>query len=222
MLLSSCPGGNISNLFTKIVRGNVALSVALTSTSSLLSVLTVPVVLKFSEYYFLDNSVLFLDLKGLALRAFLLTAMPVVLGISIRHLAPTLADRVGRILTKVAIGLLLMIIAGAVIGNWGAFIENLWLLGASMSTLFFLIALICFLLPLSFGVDLSEAKAISIEVCVQNGAFGITVAALLMQASTGFNDYSLASAIYGIIVYFAICPVILFYRNLKIRLNQKA
>lgn len=221
MLLASCPGGNVSNLFTKFARGNVALSISLTAISSLLSVITIPVVLKWSESHFLQSDTIFLDLTGVASRAFLLSVLPIIIGVSLRHLRPAFADKAGRVLTKVAVALLAIIIIGAVIGNWQPFIENLWLLGTSMVTLFFLLTGIGLILPLALGLDLNDAKTISIEAGIQNGALGITVATLLTQTMSGFNDYSLASAIYGVLVYFTITPLVLWYRFMKIGVNQK-
>ncbi len=215
MLLAACPGGNTSNLFTKFARGDVALSISMTSVSSLLSVITVPVVVKWSEYYFVENTAVFLDLRGIALRAFLLSVLPISIGIFLRHVATPFADRAGAVLTKVSIGLLLMIVTGAVVGNWTSFMENLQLLGGSLTVLFFLLTALGFLVPLALGCDRRHAKTISIETGVQNGALGITVATLLTYNAAGFNDYALASAIYGVLVYFAICPVLVWFRSIK-------
>lgn len=222
MLLASCPGGSTSNLFTKFVRGNVALSISLTSVSTLASVVTVPFILKWSEHHFLASGPIFLDLKGLAGRAFLLSVLPIMLGIAIRHVAPALAQRAGRVLTKVTIGLLAVIIVGAVMGNWTPFVANLWRLGGALASLFFLLVAFGLFVPLAMGLGVREAKTVSIELGVQNGAFGITIATLLTQTSAGFNDYSLASAIYGVLVYFAILPVLFGYRALASRAEAAA
>ncbi len=222
MLLAACPGGSTSNLFTKFARGNVALSISLTSVSTLLSVVTISLVLKWSEYYFLGSDSIFLNISTIAIRAFLLTALPIMVGILIRHRRPDLAQRAEQFLTKVAATLLVIIIVGAVIANWAPFIENLWLLGGALTTLFVSLVAISLAVPLMLGLDMHHAKTISIEIGVQNGALGITVATLLTHGTTGFNDYSLASAIYGVLVYFTIIPVVLWYRGVKFGVNQTA
>lgn len=221
MLLASCPGGSTSNLFTKFARGNVALSVSLTSISTLLSVVSVALVLKWSEQYFMGNEPIFVDVSTIAIRALLLTALPVMIGMLIRHFREDLALKAEQVLTKVAAVLLVIIIVGAVTANWTRFIENLWLLGGALTMLFICVIVISLVVPLMFGLDMHHAKTISIEVGVQNGAFGITVATLLTHGTTGFNDYSLASAIYGVLVYFTIIPVIFWYRGRQITLNPK-
>ena len=48
MLLTLCPGGVLSNLFTLIARGDLALSVTMTSISSLITVFTLPFILNLS------------------------------------------------------------------------------------------------------------------------------------------------------------------------------
>ena len=42
LLVAACPGGNLSNVITHLVRGNTALSVSVTSLSSLLAILSLP------------------------------------------------------------------------------------------------------------------------------------------------------------------------------------
>ena len=42
MLVACCPGGNLSNIITHLARGNTALSVSVTSVSSLLAIITLP------------------------------------------------------------------------------------------------------------------------------------------------------------------------------------
>ena len=55
MLLSFCPGGVTSNVLSKLARGDVALSVSLTSVTSLLSMVTVPLVMAFAFATFLGD-----------------------------------------------------------------------------------------------------------------------------------------------------------------------
>jgi len=42
LLVACCPGGNLSNVITHLARGNTALSVSVTSVSSLLAIITLP------------------------------------------------------------------------------------------------------------------------------------------------------------------------------------
>ena len=46
MVLAACPGGSSSNLITYSARGDVALSITLTAINSLITVLTIPLIVK--------------------------------------------------------------------------------------------------------------------------------------------------------------------------------
>ena len=48
MILALCPGGVTSNVLTKLAGGNAPLSISLTAVTSLLSILTVPLMVAFS------------------------------------------------------------------------------------------------------------------------------------------------------------------------------
>jgi len=47
LLVSACPGGNVSNFFSLIGKGNIALSIALTTISSLVSAFSTPLLFVF-------------------------------------------------------------------------------------------------------------------------------------------------------------------------------
>ena len=94
MLLTLCPGGVLSNLFTLLARGDVALSVTMTSISSLVTVFTLPVAINLSMLYFSDSSIhISLPLLKTALQIMIITIIPVSLGMVIFHRAPAFAER---------------------------------------------------------------------------------------------------------------------------------
>ncbi len=51
ILVAACPGGNLSNFFSAIGKGNVALSISLTAVASLLAVVLTPINVKFWGAY---------------------------------------------------------------------------------------------------------------------------------------------------------------------------
>lgn len=48
VLIACCPGGSSSNVFSKLAGGDVALSVTLTALSSLITLLTIPIVMSWA------------------------------------------------------------------------------------------------------------------------------------------------------------------------------
>ena len=86
MIIAACPGGSTSNLITYLVQGNVALSVSLTALSSLMTIVTIPVVINLAATHFLDQALSFqLPVGKTILQIAMVTIIPICLGISFHH-----------------------------------------------------------------------------------------------------------------------------------------
>ena len=118
MILAACPGGAASNLITKLANWDVALSVTLTATFSLSCVVTIPVILAFAVTHFMGTAAPNIDIQTAAITAFLLTALPITLGVTLRTAAPTATTAIAPALAKVAVVLFVGVIAGAIASNW--------------------------------------------------------------------------------------------------------
>lgn len=213
MLLSFCPGGVTSNMITKLARGDVALSVSLTAVISLLSMLTVPLLAVWSVAHFLGADAPEVSVRSLAIAMFVITALPVAIGVAIRHAAPDFADRVEPKLSVFATILFAVIVVAALAGNWRLFVENLPTLGPALVVLNAGLLIFGFLLAAALGQGWQVRKTISIEAGVQNATLGITLAALISGQSEGFSTMALPSAVYGITMYLTALPFVLWYRS---------
>ena len=91
MILACCPGGVTSNILTKLAKGDTALSISYTAVISVVSVITLPLVVGFSMDYFMGESAPSIDIIGLGITMFLLTTLPVAIGMSIRATKPDLS-----------------------------------------------------------------------------------------------------------------------------------
>ncbi|MEM6659966.1 MAG: bile acid:sodium symporter family protein [Pseudomonadota bacterium] len=213
MLLSFCPGGVTSNILSKLAKGDVALSVSLTAVISLLSIVTVPILAAWSIRYFMGEDAVDVSISGLAIAMFLITTLPVAIGISIRHFAADFANRVEATLSRLATALFVLIVLAALVGNWQLFADNLAAIGTGLITLNILLLLMG--LGLAYAVNLSwnECKTISIETGIQNSTLGITLATLITGTESGFSPLALPSAVYGITMYAVAIPFLVWFRN---------
>ena len=207
MILAACPGGSTSNILTRLANGAVALSVSLTAVVSLLSVITVPLIVVWSMRYFEGAALEQITVLGLGLQMFLITAVPVLIGMAIRAAAPDTAHRIEPWLIRAATVLFAIIVVAALAANWALFIASLSDLGAVLIPLLVIMLIIGFVLARATGLTGPEAKAVAIEAGIQNGTLGIAVGALIAGSSIG--PYSLASGIYGVLMYLVTVPVIL-------------
>ena len=215
MLIALCPGGVTSNVVTRLAGGDVALSVSLTALISLVSIFTVPVMIGWAVVHFMGADAPDISVTTLAFAMFLLTMLPVILGMVLRYVATSLAERIEPVLIKIASVLFVLIILAAIASNWALLVANAGTLGPALMALNLSTMIGGFLIATALGLTLRERKTISIEVGIQNGSLGITLAPLIVGASNGIPTIGLPSAMYGVIMYITAIPFVLWLKGRK-------
>ena len=132
MILASCPGGVTSNIITKLAKGDTALSISYTAVVSIITIVTLPLITGFSMNHFMGADAPPLNLLSLGLTMFLITAIPVGIGMVVRSKFRIFADSFEADATKISTVLFVIIIIGALVSEWNTFIINLSILGLSL------------------------------------------------------------------------------------------
>lgn len=213
MLLSFCPGGVTSNILSKLAWGDVALSVSLTAVISLLSILTVPLLAAWSVAHFLGADAPEVSVSGLATAMFLITTLPVAVGVTIRHYFRGAALVIEGPLSTLATILFVLIVVAALAGNWQLFIDNLGQMGAALVTLNVALLAIGTVIGMAARLSWSEIKTVAIETGIQNSTLAIALAGLITGTDSGFSPLALPAAVYGITMYAVSIPYILWARS---------
>lgn len=173
VLVGSCPGGTASNVITYLARGDVALSVAMTSVTTLMAPLMVP----FFMYIFAGQWI-----RVPALELFISTVeiilLPVALGAGLRFLLGKRINYVLPVLPGVS-SLSIIFIVGVIVAANAASIAKV---GAGVAVIVMLhnvtgLVLGYFAARLS-GMDVKKARAVSIEVGMQNSGLAVALANL--------------------------------------------
>lgn len=107
VLLGSTPGGSSSNIVAYLARGNVALSVAMTSVSTLVS----PVVTPFIVLW-LAGKYVPVDATGMIKQILMIVIAPVLLGLLVRLMGWRLITRVLPVVPWFSVAVLSLVIAG--------------------------------------------------------------------------------------------------------------
>ncbi|KAG2590442.1 hypothetical protein PVAP13_5NG403500 [Panicum virgatum] len=89
ILVSCCPGGQASNVATYISKGNVALSVLMTTCSTIGAIIMTPLLTKL-----LAGQLVPVDAAGLAISTFQVVLLPTVLGVLAHEYFPKFTDRI--------------------------------------------------------------------------------------------------------------------------------
>tara|TARA_R110001606_G_scaffold399036_1_gene580063 strand:- start:1803 stop:2690 length:888 start_codon:yes stop_codon:yes gene_type:complete len=197
LILAFSPGGITSNAVVFAAKGNVALSVVLTSIASLVTVLSTPLLINLSLDYFMAEGTApafsVLDTIG---RLFQMTVLPIVVGMIIRRVVPAFAERLVRWLRPAALIVLLCVIGFSVYISADLVWQNIAIAGPAVLALNIFAMLMGLWLARMFRLDDRDSITIGIEVGVQNA----TVATFLTMAV--MNDIVLAviPTLYGVLM----------------------
>lgn len=213
MILGLCPGGVTANLLTKLAGGEVALSISLTGIISLVAVFTVPVLTAFFAGHFMGLDAPAVNVTSLGVSMFLITLVPVALGIAIRSFAEGFALKLDAIVSRVAVVLFVVVVLGALAANWRTFMDNAAVLAPALIILNIILLAAGIFFGKIFGLSRAEGKAISLETGVQNATLGITVGSLIVEQASALPPFSLPSAVYGITMYIVSIPFVFWLRR---------
>lgn len=112
IILAASPGGATSGFLTYLWRGNVALSLSLTSVNSLLTLFSIPVVVNLGLHVFMDKSSdLHLPFWDTFAHIFFITIIPATLGILIRRRYPLTAEKISKPSKYIMLSLLAVVFA---------------------------------------------------------------------------------------------------------------
>jgi len=214
MVLALCPGGVTSNLLARLAGGNAPLSISLTAITSLLSILTVPLLVAFSVNHFVGEDAPAVDVTRLGLTMFLVTAVPVAIGMTLTKRCPALTERIAPRVSRTAVLLFVVIIVAALGKNWEVFSSNLGTLGP--------VAILLNVVMLGRGLasskalrlDARDATTISIESGVQNGTLAIAVGGIVAAVEGQvLPPATVPAAVYSITMYIVCVPFVIWRRR---------
>ena len=172
ILVGCAPGGTSSNVVTYLARGDVALSVTMTSISTLLAPLVTPFLT-----LWLAGAYMPVSASALALSIVKMVLLPVVLGLLVRLLAPRLVSLTLPVLPWVSVLAISLIVAIVVAGSRDKIAQAglLVLLAVIIhNTLGYLLG---YLTGLVSRQPTAVSRTMCIEVGMQNSGLAATLAA---------------------------------------------
>ncbi|MCC7058878.1 MAG: bile acid:sodium symporter family protein [Burkholderiaceae bacterium] len=199
ILVAACPGGNISNFLTHYARGNTALSITMTSLSTVGALFFTPFNLAFwgslnPQTARILNEVALDPLDVLTAIAFLLV-IPAALGLGVAHWLPRFAARARRPAKILSLAFFGLFVIGALAANWGyflAYVGRVLLVVFAMNALGLLGG---YLIARFAGLPERDRRAVAIEVGIQNSGFGLI---LVFNFFQGIGGMAIVAAWWGI------------------------
>lgn len=212
MLVSCCPGGSSSNVFSMLAKGDVALSVTLTALSSVITLFTLPIIMEFVSVSVSDMAGVEINLPigKLLVQNLVLIFVPMLIGGLFKHYFSNAAEKVKKVLNKVAFPALMTLALVFFYQYKGEIIDNFAVLGLSAAALI-LVAMLC-----SSGISrigkFNDAvrRTIVIEVGMQNSAQAIAIASSPFIFNSG--EMALPAIIYALLMNVILLTYVYFIR----------
>ena len=215
ILITAIPGGVTSNLMTYYAKGDLALSISLTSFSTVLSIVFTPLLL---ALYCANMPEVSIPVKMVVQTIMILVIVPLAVGMSVRSKWPNFAQKSTPIFSALGIIALLALIVAGVLSNIHVFKDT-----ARYGVKFYASVFVLTFLGMMFGIVFSkliginnyQTRAISLETGLRNSALAMTIA-LLIQDSIGdfYSSMFVTSGLFGLIMYVAGVIAIFLYKPL--------
>lgn len=178
ILVGTCPGGTASNVMTYLAKGDLALSVSMTMTTTLLAPIVTPILTLWLAGTWIEVS-----LAAMMLSIVQIVIAPILLGIIINHFFREFVSKITILLPTVSIVAILLIVGGVVSVNANKILDVGLIL-----MLVVILHNICgyalgFAVAKAFNMNISKAKAISIEVGMQNSGLAVSLAMIHFGAA---------------------------------------
>ena len=212
MIIAISPGGVSSNMITYLAGGDVALSVTLTVCSSIITIFTIPILANLALNHFLGQSAaISLPIGTTMGQIFLITIIPVVIGMYIQYRFPELSRSLEKVTSRLAIGFLALIILILVIREWSRLPEFIVQAGVGVILLNLLSMVAGFVISKLLKLSSSQQICVAIEVGIQNGTLAIAITAGML----GNQDMAIPAAIYSLFMYMTGFGAILYGKSLS-------
>ncbi len=215
LIMACMPGGTTSNIFTYFSKGNLALSVLMTVTSTVFGVLLIPLVLV------LYAGALDLDIpRENIIATLVLLLLPVAIGMVLRKLNANTGAVTEFMGSLLAVFFIVFLIVSWIPRNWGFLMETTW------GTYFASIALgivgitIGYLFARALRLHPRNARTVGLETGIQNGPLAIAIIAFTF-AGTEAQSIMAVPVLYSLFIVIISTLVTLYFRRANTAAEQK-
>ena len=202
VIVAACPGGTTSNVFAFLGRGNLALSILMTASASLITVLTLPLFANWAITLFTDQTLeqpLQLPISQTIVMLLAIVFVPVMLGMALRGWKPQLAGKLEGAVSAFGMLVLFALVILIVYQTRDQLVELLVQTGPSVIALNVLGIATGFGIARLAGHDFADGLTLAMELGIKNSTIGLTVTLTLL----GSADIAMPSALYGLLMFFS-------------------
>ncbi len=202
VLITVSPGGVTSNLMTYYAKGDLALSISLTSFSTVLSLFFTPFLLTLLCANVPEVTI---PVKLVVQTIIILVIIPLSIGMFVRNRWPVFAEKSTGFFSILGVIALLFLIIAGILGNLEVFTDTERYGVKFYLTVFLLTMFGMFIgaaVPKMLGVNNYQTRAISLETGLRNASLAMALSILIQDYMGDFYaSMFFTSAMFGILMY---------------------
>lgn len=198
VILSASPGGVTSNMMTYFSKGNTALSVSLTAVISILSIVTLPFVIRWGHFWiFGENAENPIPILKTMVSVFALVTVPIILAMFLRFKNRAMALALSRPFEKLSVFFLVVVVGGAIANKWSLLEAHFHSVGLAVLALNLGTMVTAVLASKLFSLGKKDKIALIFECGFQNGTLAMTIATTFL----GNESMMIVAGIYALSMY---------------------
>lgn len=211
ILIACMPGGTTSNIFSYFSKGVLALSIMMTTVSTLVAVVTVPLLLQFYGGLAGLSGDYVIPPENVA-QVLVVLLVPTVLGMFLRKLNANIGATIEMIGSLLGVAVILFLIASWVPRNYQLLLDTGPSIFVAVIGIGLLGMLLGYWLARALGQDSNRARTISLETGIQNGPLAVLIITLTFTGTLQ-QEVLFIPILYSLFIVITSSLVTMWYRR---------
>ncbi|TAG45790.1 MAG: transporter [Betaproteobacteria bacterium] len=215
ILMGCMPGGTTSNIFTYFSKGALALSIMMTSVSTLVAVVAVPFLIAFYSKAAGVTGEFAIPAANVA-QVLVVLLVPTIIGMFIRKSNPNVGATIELIGSMLGIFVILFLIVSWVPRNYQLLLSTPWPVFVASIALGLVGMLLGYWLARLLKQDSNRSRTISLETGIQNGPLAVLIVTLTFKDQLQ-QQVLLIPVLYSLFIVLTSSAITLWYRKTATR-----
>jgi BASS family bile acid:Na+ symporter len=221
LLMGAVPAGTTSNIFTYFSKGNLALSVVMTTNATLWALIMTPLALVFyGGLLTADNPEFEIPIRNIVLTLVILL-IPVVLGMTIRRFSANIGAILELMGGFFGLFFIVFLMATWVPRNWSLLSSTPWQVYIVAIGLGLFGITIAYIFTRLIRLHPANARTIALETGIQNGPLAIAIITVTFAGDPNIGQIMLVPAMYSLFIVIISTVVTFWFRRANLAAEQK-
>jgi bile acid transporter len=221
LLMGSVPAGTTSNIFTYFSKGNLALSVVMTTNSTLWAIVMTPLMIWiYGGALFPPGSDVEIPTRNIVVTLAILL-IPVMCGMLIRRYSANTGAVLELMGGFFGLFFIVFLMATWVPRNWDLLMNTTWQVYLVAVGLGLVGITLAYLFAKALRIHPMNARTVALETGIQNGPLAIAIILVTFRGDPDIDQILLVPALYSLFIVIVATFVTFFFRRANVAEEQK-